>query len=305
MDRLLYRCGDQLHQVCPGRTTGRLRAWADDERPRTGQLSQHRRVLGVSRQRSPYDYITRAEELLSQFNKAIDWEKFRPLPEDNVPDEPEPEDIEEVEMTFENPSPMSFSWHTYKDLHFGCKHCSWQGAGEYLEFGEEFDQLIELDCPSCHTKVTFVMYPTLADSRANWDRLSDAEKAQVESLENARANFVAASLKTPQQLPEIAEPSFSLAWDIDGEGEITLLRLGDRVIFSEPAMYEGFERFEKVARILKQRYGAALRDLVPTPGSETYLYGDSLTASGQVTRFRQTLFCIGKSGDLFDGGAKT
>lgn len=56
------------------------------------------------------------------------------------------------------------------------------------------------------------------------------------------------------------------------------------------AVYEGYERFEEVAHILKERYGAALRDLVPTAASATYLYGDSLKASDRIARFRRELF---------------
>ena len=72
---------------------------------------------------------------------------------------------------------------------------------------------------------------------------------------------------------------------------MTLLRQGNHVIFSEPAVYEGYARFEEVAQILKQRYGAALRDLVPSPSSELYLYGDSLSSSGRIEKCRQTIFC--------------
>lgn len=56
------------------------------------------------------------------------------------------------------------------------------------------------------------------------------------------------------------------------------------------AVYEGYERFEEVAHILKERYGAALRDLMPTATSASYLYGDSLTASDRIARFRRALF---------------
>ncbi|CAG0955900.1 hypothetical protein BURK2_00464 [Burkholderiales bacterium] len=192
-------------------------------------------------------------------------------------------------MRFENPSPMTLTWHTYTDQHFGCNECGWQGKGDALIYGDSFSDLVELDCPACQTKVSFVMYPTLAESRANWERLSAAEKAWVETIEKARAEFDAICLKTPEQLPAIEEPEFSLAWDMSDEGQ-TVLRLADRVIFSEPPVFEGYERFEEVARILKARYGTALRDLVPTQASATYLYGDSLTASDRIAGFRRELF---------------
>ncbi len=197
-------------------------------------------------------------------------------------------------MAMENPSPMTLTYYSYKGERFRCKHCEWQGMGDELELGEEFDQLVELDCPACQKKLTFVMYPTLAESRANWDRLSDSEKAQVELIEDARARFDALCLKTPEQLPEIAHRAFSITWDFSDD--MTVLQLGDQEVFNEPAVYEGYERFEEVARILKLRYGSALQDLKPSPASETYLYGDSLTSSERIEQFRQAMFgATGKS----------
>ncbi len=65
---------------------------------------------------------------------------------------------------------------------------------------------------------------------------------------------------------------------------------GDTIIFREPVIYEGYERFVEVARILRGRYGAALRDLVPTERSETYLYGDRLSAPQTVAEARRKIF---------------
>ncbi|MBV5322274.1 MAG: hypothetical protein JZU60_00400 [Ilumatobacteraceae bacterium] len=233
----------------------------------------------------PYDYIRRADDLLYSFNKAVAWDQLYPLADDPAEDA---ENDSDDDGPFDNPSASSLTWHTYKAQRFCCKTCGWQGLGGELEFGEEFDQLVELNCPQCETKLSFVMYPTLADSRANWNSLSDEKKAQVQQIENARARFDALCLKTPAQLPDIPMPAFTLDWDL--VDDMTLLRLGDQIIFSEPATYEGDERFVDVARILKQRYGAALRDLQPSEASETWLYGDSLSAEDRLARFRREIF---------------
>ena len=66
-------------------------------------------------------------------------------------------------------------------------------------------------------------------------------------------------------------------------------------LFSEPAVYEGFDRFAEVARILKARYGTRLRDLVPTVASGTYLYGDTYRSFSVVEGVRAELF--GTDGD--------
>ena len=241
---------------------------------------------------TPYDYISRAEDLLSTFNDSVAWERIHTLPEFTQGDDGDlAEPGEEVaELAFKNPSPTTSTFYTYKDLQYRCKHCAWQGMGGELEYGEEFDQLVELDCPVCQTKVSFVMYPTLAESRDNWAHLSDSEKAQVEQIENAQARFNALCLKSPEQLPRIDQLFFRLTWDFENDEDMTLLKYEDAVIYREPAVYEGFERFEEVARILKLRYGNALKDLVPSPASETYLYGDSLTASDRINNFRREFF---------------
>jgi hypothetical protein len=36
------------------------------------------------------------------------------------------------------------------------------------------------------------------------------------------------------------------------------------MIFAEPVLYEGYERFIEVAQMFHRCYGAALRDLIPT-----------------------------------------
>jgi hypothetical protein len=54
-------------------------------------------------------------------------------------------------------------------------------------------------------------------------------------------------------------------------------------------VFEGYKRFERVAAILKDKYGSRLKELAPTPRSTLYLYGDSLTASDIVKRMREKL----------------
>ena len=187
------------------------------------------------------------------------------------------------------------TYYTYKKHHCHCKKCMWQGLGSELRQGELFGELFELDCPSCSETVTFVPYPTIDESRANWNLLSERERAQVERIEEHQTKFDAMSLKTTEQLPGIAAPAFSLIWDyVDN---MTVLRLGETVIFSEPALYEGYERFEEVALILKERYGTALIDLVPSQASWFYLYGDAISSSSRLQKFRRVTFNLAADPD--------
>jgi hypothetical protein len=55
-------------------------------------------------------------------------------------------------------------------------------------------------------------------------------------------------------------------------------------------LWEGYERFIEVAEILRKRYGTALRDLIPTPASELYLYGDELSSPRLIAQTRKRIF---------------
>ena len=126
--------------------------------------------------------------------------------------------------------------------------------------------------------------PTVSESRANWDKLSDVERKQVELIESLQAKFADGKLSEASQLPEIESPSFILHWDFVHAGfdSETLIKHGDTIIFREVVIFEGYERFIEVAEILRARYGTALHDLVPTDRSLTYLYGPSCYIKGQA-----------------------
>ena len=204
------------------------------------------------------------------------------------------EDEGHAESRFaEHPTPLNLSYYTYKEAQFACSHCAWIGKGSELEEGEIFETLFEVNCPACHTNLSFVSFPSIAEARANWANLSGAERIQIESIERRQALFDQTSLKLPAQLPNITMPEFILYWDFAETPELgstTLIRLGDQTIFSEPAFYEGFKRYMEVATILKTKYGNSLQDVIPTKASSLYLYGDSLSSPAQIDRFRLGLF---------------
>ena len=184
-----------------------------------------------------------------------------------------------------DPDYFTYGQHSYK-----CKNCRWQGLGSELRSGEMFDALFELDCPSCHETVTFVSYPASGEVYAHKGHLSESGRAMIDFAENYDDRFKAMSLKSPSQLPDIASAAFTIVWDYVHEDEMTILRHGDRVVYQEPALYEGYERCEEVALILKRRYGDTLLDLQPTRRSEYYLYGDRLSSIERLRHFRQAHF---------------
>lgn len=187
-----------------------------------------------------------------------------------------------------NPVTPPIGYYTYEAHTYQCSHCAWQGLGADLRQGETFDDLFELDCPVCGEKVTFIMYPSVREALANGDKVLEADRAEMEDMQRFWDTCKALELKLPEQLPDIDAPAFTIHWD--KEDRMTVLRHGDTVIFTEMALWEGYERYQEVGLILRQRYGDALLDLVPTPESENYLYGDRLSSPGLVRAFRQTVF---------------
>ncbi|HWQ90501.1 MAG TPA: hypothetical protein VN673_02430 [Clostridia bacterium] len=99
-------------------------------------------------------------------------------------------------------------------------------------------------------------------------------------------------LKDPAQLPEIRDSAFTLVWDEVGPASNpwTVILHGERIIWTEPAHFECYYRYLAIAPILKQKYGAALKDLVPTLGSQLDLYGDKIASLWWIADCRRDLF---------------
>jgi hypothetical protein len=100
------------------------------------------------------------------------------------------------------------------------------------------------------------------------------------------------------QLPEIPEPDFILAWDLElsgpeGDQQRYWIILHDNsVIYREPARLEDYHRFELLARLLREKYGNRIRDLIPAQSGEVayYLYGDFLGGVARVEAARKRNF---------------
>lgn len=75
----------------------------------------------------------------------------------------------------------------WREQQFSCSKCGWQGLGSQLAQGETFDDLFEVDCPTCHARLSVVTFPTLQESRANWDKVSPADRLVVQHVEQAIA----------------------------------------------------------------------------------------------------------------------
>jgi hypothetical protein len=177
-----------------------------------------------------------------------------------------------------------------------CEQCGWKGTF--------YEGLVDGDrdgaycyCPNCREEGFILashVFPTLQELQES-SRREDQQMADL--IEWNRREFQSKCLREPEQLPDIAEASFTLTWDCVGqelaavgEGLETVIRHGDRVLFTEPAIFECYWRYEEVARIVRQKYGERVTDLIPTPASRLHLWGDAITAPGSVQHVRKEVF---------------
>jgi hypothetical protein len=177
-----------------------------------------------------------------------------------------------------------------------CPECDWHG--ELDQTGTRAGDGWRV-CPECDTALAVVYEPSVDKARDNWDRLSEAQRAEIERIEQRLATreehmlqFEAHMLQAPDQLPDIADDSFALLWDVANPvvGVLrTVILHGERVIWAETAHWTDHERFGQVAAILQDKYGARLEDLIPTRQAELFLYGDSLGAVHYVDAVRREM----------------
>lgn len=180
-----------------------------------------------------------------------------------------------------------------------CSKCGWTGTFDEGAVGR-YDEVMDSSCPRCAASapqmLAIVSYPTVAESHANHDKLSELERTHLDRTERFRSEFESRKLRDPSQLPDIKSRFFTLHWDTDyaDSGSAaryeTLVKYGETVLFREAAAYEGYWRFIEVAKLLRGRYGPALRDLVPTTASWQYLYGDVLSAPLTLDEARREIF---------------
>lgn len=164
-----------------------------------------------------------------------------------------------------------------------CSECKWQGKlGDASH--ESFAELMEVNCPKCFARLELVMLPTVEEAKSAAPKLSAGENAFNALIAKFRMQFEAMKLKDPSELPDIPDATIVLTWDhVTRDGaDLIEIRHGDRVIWSEPPVYESYWRFEEVVEIIRQRYGQRLYDVVPTPASFPYLLGEKGWADGSI-----------------------
>jgi len=182
-------------------------------------------------------------------------------------------------------------YYDWRETKVECPGCRWNGAGSEMAQGETFEGGAEHHCPRCGHYFGFQSYPT-ADQVRTDPRADPSDKRALAVREERLARHEATKLTSHVQLPSLNPTPAHLDWDVveiaEGEFEVQI-RHGDRVIWREMSWYENYARFEEVAIILKQKYGQALKDLVPTRRSQLDLFGDRLSAPSLVESVRKSL----------------
>jgi hypothetical protein len=173
-----------------------------------------------------------------------------------------------------------------------CPRCHWSGKFDDGDVGY-FRELMDCSCPKCDFLETpmlaIVSYPTLKEMHSSGD---PASIRQAEEIQRFWQDFESKKLKSKEQLPDIDASSFTLLWDLQGESDhlLTAIRYGDRVLYSEPALWEGYRRYGEVCHIVREKYGERVTDLIFTRNSELYLCGDEGEAIDVVNSVRREVF---------------
>lgn len=168
-----------------------------------------------------------------------------------------------------------------------CEKCGWKGKCSEAP-GETFDDLCEVDCPKCHSRLGLLVYPTTEEVRQAAAQGHESAKTDLMMVEikDARWNrFEREKLKSPDDLPELSGAHLHITWD-ESNGDLweqrTVLRIGSRVLWEEPVFYEGWWRYNEVKEILRVKYGERFCALIPTQKSMLNLLGDDLGAPREI-----------------------
>ncbi len=184
---------------------------------------------------------------------------------------------------------MTIYFEEWQETECGCSKCDWKGTAGTATRGRMHRGLyLDLYCPECTEFIDLIIFPEEGTCAHRKEELTDEQLEALKQAEEVELDYERQCLASSDQLPDLPGQDLSLAWDQE-QGE-TLIRCGDIVIWREPVAYEAFERFERIALILREKYGARIKDLAPTDRSLMFLYGDYYPSMFHVAKVRKELF---------------
>ncbi|MBW7869678.1 MAG: hypothetical protein H3C39_01315 [Flavobacteriia bacterium] len=180
-------------------------------------------------------------------------------------------------------------YYKYQNQDFECGNCSWKGKGESLTVGDVFDSLFEVHCPECMNKIGNVLHPSF-DEVLKYG--SNAEKLRLQNMMTKFEIIEASQLESVDELPNIDKDDviiFRIKEENIEETDCLVIYADGIEIWRELSYFEYFDRYIEIAKILKQKYGSRMTDLV-TDEFVPRMYGDcSLSDIQRVKAFRKSL----------------
>lgn len=171
---------------------------------------------------------------------------------------------------------------------YSCTKCGWNGTGKDLKKGDSFDAGFEIHCPKCYERLPgLILYPTYKETMRGG---SEEDKLVATVMNQFREKWLASLLKNIDQLPEVKGDSmaFVLREEKEGEEQYIVISYENQIIWKEICAYEYYERFMELGKLLKEKYGYRMVDLIPDVDGYS-LYGDRASSMYQVEKFREEL----------------
>ena len=138
--------------------------------------------------------------------------------------------------------------------------CGWVGTGTELSI-DFFDRgtLIEASCPKCDSHLAIVLCPTDDETRAAAAAGNEEAKRmlpQVKEGEAWRERYEREKLHHPSQLPDVEGARLQFIIEVEGPTleSYYIIKLGEQIVWREPAGWEDWERFNELKVLLKRRY---------------------------------------------------
>ena len=177
--------------------------------------------------------------------------------------------------------------YTYKKHQYHCDNCDWNGKGEVLKQGDLYEEGFEVNCPECKELLELVVFPTIAEVL---EFGSEEEKKQAREQMGFWEQWEELSLKSTDELPKIEGDDliFKVEERKYKRKEFLFIMYNGKEVWKEPLLYEYYERFIDIGKILQEKYGSRMKDLVP-PDNGSWLYGDRLSSIDRVREFRESL----------------
>lgn len=186
---------------------------------------------------------------------------------------------------------MTIYYEEWLQKEYTCEGCSWQGNAEASVRGRMHQGIyLDLNCPQCGDLLDVVIFEQGNTCEHKKEGMTEEQLKETEQAEAEERQYREQCLSSTGQLPELPEGELSMVWD-QHEGETRILH-GDTMVWSEPVAYEGFARYERIALLLKEKYGDRVKDLAPTDRSQLFLYGDYAPALEYLRKVRKELFGV-------------